>query len=207
MMGMLSQALMIILKKSSRALHHSLLTRGANNLYMTTMNQILSWICRISKSNTAEPYPLFLKGYYHEEISHPWTTESLSSIMKSRAFSWVMFMMIMNLTLGRAKKKNQRSKKGKFISCPELSASSHHLRISHPVSASHPHVLIRDIQPLVRRCRVVQASYYKFSRICHSFYELVSEYMEWHFLHILEPPYFISNSSFEEEMKDVIVLL
>ena len=31
--------------------------------------------------------------------------------------------------------------------------------------------------------------------------------MEFNFLHILEPPYFISTSAFEENMKGVVVLL
>jgi hypothetical protein len=52
-----------------------------------------------------------------------------------------------------------------------------------------------------------EVSCYKFSGIFHSFYEPVSKYMEWHFLHILEPPYFISTSSFEEGMKGVTILL
>jgi hypothetical protein len=49
--------------------------------------------------------------------------------------------------------------------------------------------------------------FYPLCRILHSFYEPVSEYMEWHFLHILEPPYFISTSSFEVGMKCVTVML
>jgi hypothetical protein len=56
-------------------------------------------------------------------------------------------------------------------------------------------------------CGVEQAFCYKFHKIFHSFYEPVNDYMEWHFLHILEPPYFISTSSFEEKLKGVAILL
>jgi hypothetical protein len=56
-------------------------------------------------------------------------------------------------------------------------------------------------------CGAEQAFCYPLRRIFHSFYEPVSEYMEWHFLHILDLPYFISTSAFEEGMKGVIVLL
>jgi hypothetical protein len=52
---------------------------------MTTMNQILSWICRISK-NTTEPYPLFLKGDYHEEINHPWPAEIIEQHDEEQSF-------------------------------------------------------------------------------------------------------------------------
>jgi hypothetical protein len=104
-------------------------------------------------------------------------------------------MMIMNLTLGRAKKKNQRSnQKGQFISYPEPVSEQPSSEDSQPISTSHPPVPTNDIQPCMSSCGAEQAFCYKFHRICHSFYEPVNEYMEWHFLHILEPPYFISTS-------------
>jgi hypothetical protein len=128
--------------------------------------------------------------------------------MKRRAFPWVLFMMIMNLTLGRAKKKNQRSnRRGSLSPVQSLSVRNHHLRTVKPVSASHPPVPTNDIQPCMSSCGAEQAFCYKFHRIFHSFYEPVNEYMEWHFLHALEPPYFISTSAFGEKLKDVTVLL
>jgi hypothetical protein len=61
------------------------------------------------QEHTTEPYPLFLKEDYHEEIIILGLQKTLRSMMKRRDFPRVLFMMIMNLTLGRAKKKNQRS--------------------------------------------------------------------------------------------------
>jgi hypothetical protein len=68
-------------------------------------------------------------------------------------------------------------------------------------------VLIRDIQPHVNNCVAEEAACRQFSEIRHSFYDPVSEYMEWHVLYALEPPYFISTSACEEKLKSVAVLL
>jgi hypothetical protein len=56
-------------------------------------------------------------------------------------------------------------------------------------------------------CGAEQACCYPFHRVCHSFYDPVSEYMEWHVLYALEPPYSISTSPCEEKLKSVVVLL
>jgi hypothetical protein len=56
-------------------------------------------------------------------------------------------------------------------------------------------------------CGAEQDFCYILCRIFHSFYEPVSKYMEWHFLHISEPPIFIPTSALGEKLKDVIVLL
>jgi hypothetical protein len=79
--------------------------------------------------------------------------------------------------------------------------------INQPASTSHPPVLTRYIQPCVSSCGADRAVCYKFSGVFHSFYEPVSEYMELHFLHALEPPSFISTSAFGGKMKDVTILL
>jgi hypothetical protein len=68
-------------------------------------------------------------------------------------------------------------------------------------------MLARDIQQCVSSCVAEKAACCKFSIICYSFYELVNEYLEWYFLHILESPNFISISSLGEKLRDVTVLL
>jgi hypothetical protein len=73
------------------------------SLYMTTTNQILSWICWISKSRLWSLILCSLKKIIMRKST------ILRSSWKSRAFPRVLFMTIMNLTLGRAKEKNQKS--------------------------------------------------------------------------------------------------
>jgi hypothetical protein len=79
--------------------------------------------------------------------------------------------------------------------------------ISEPTSFVHSHVLIKDIQPHVSNSVVEEASCHKFSEFLHSFYDPVGEYMEWHVLYALEPPYFISTLACEEKLKSAVVLL
>jgi hypothetical protein len=76
-----------------------------------------------------------------------------------------------------------------------------------PTSFIHSPALIRDIRPHVNNCAAEEAACHQFSENCHSFYDLVNEYMEWHFPYALEPPYFISTPSCKEELKSVTVLL
>jgi hypothetical protein len=45
-------SLTIIQMRRNRAPHHSLLTRREASLYMTAMNQVMRWICRISKKDS-----------------------------------------------------------------------------------------------------------------------------------------------------------
>jgi hypothetical protein len=79
--------------------------------------------------------------------------------------------------------------------------------ISEPTSVVQSHVLIKDIQPHVSNSVAEEAACHPFSEIRHSFYDPVGEYMEWHVLYALEPPYFISTSSCEEKLKSVAILL
>jgi hypothetical protein len=79
--------------------------------------------------------------------------------------------------------------------------------ISEPTSVIHPLVLIKDIRPWVNNCVAEEVVCRQFPEIGHSFDDPVSEYMEWHFLYALEPPYFISTPVCKEELKSVIVLL
>jgi hypothetical protein len=96
---------------------------------------------------------------------------------------------------------------GQFISCPEPISEKPSPGTSQSASIVHPPMLTRDIQSCVSSCGADRAVCYKFSGVCHSFYEPVNEYLEWHFLHILEPPNLISTSAFGEKLKDVTILL
>jgi hypothetical protein len=79
--------------------------------------------------------------------------------------------------------------------------------ISEPTSIVHSPVFIKDIQPHVRSSVVEEAACHQFSKIHHSFYDPVGEYMEWHILYALGSPYSISTSPYEENFKSVVVLL
>jgi hypothetical protein len=52
-----------------------------------------------------------------------------------------------------------------------------------------------------------EAACHQFAEIFHSFYDPVSEYMEWHILYALELPYSISTSPCQEKLKSVAVLM
>ena len=51
----------------------------------------------------------------------------LAKMMKRRNFPWVMFMMIMTLTLRRAMKKKRRNRRDSLSLVQNLSVSNHHL--------------------------------------------------------------------------------
>jgi hypothetical protein len=93
------------------------------------------------------------------------------------------------------------------ISCPEPVSEQPPPESNEPTSVVHQPVLIRDIQPHVNNCVAEEAVCRPFSGIRHSFYDPVGEYMEWHVLYALEPPYSISTSPCEEKLKSVAVLL
>jgi hypothetical protein len=68
--------------------------------------------------------------------------KSLRAMIEEKSFPTVMFMMIMNLTLGRAKKKNQRSnRRGSLSPCPEPVSEQPSPERSQPASAFHPPTL------------------------------------------------------------------
>jgi hypothetical protein len=79
--------------------------------------------------------------------------------------------------------------------------------ISEPTTILHSLVLVRDIQPHENSYVVEEAACHQFFKIFHSFYDLFSKYMEWHFPYALEPPYFISTPACKEDLKSVTVLL
>jgi hypothetical protein len=80
-------------------------------------------------------------------------------------------------------------------------------KISEPTIVVHSPMLVRNIQPHENNCVAKEAACHQFSEIFHSFYDPVSEYMEWHVLYALEPPYSISTSASREKLKSVVVLL
>jgi hypothetical protein len=94
-----------------------------------------------------------------------------------------------------------------FFFYPEPVSEQPPPEISEPTTVVHSPVLVRDIQPHENNCVAEEAACRQFSEICHSFYDPVSEYMEWHFPYALEPPYFISTPACKEELKNVTVLL
>jgi hypothetical protein len=94
------------------------------------------------------------------------------------------------------------------ISCPEPVSEQPPPENNEPTSAVHHQpVLSRVIQPRVNNCVAKEAVGCQFSEICHSLYDPVGEYMEWHVSYASEPPCFISTPACKEELKSVSVLL
>jgi hypothetical protein len=58
---------------------------------------------------------------------HPILMNIPAKTMKRRTFPWVLFMMIMTLTLGRAMKKKRSNRRGSLSLVQNLSVSNHHL--------------------------------------------------------------------------------
>jgi hypothetical protein len=80
-------------------------------------------------------------------------------------------------------------------------------KINEPMTVVHSPMLMRCIQPHENNCVAEEASFRQISKIFHSFYDPVSEYMEWHFPYALELPYFISTPACKEELKNVTIIL
>jgi hypothetical protein len=94
-----------------------------------------------------------------------------------------------------------------FFFYPEPISEKTPPEISEPTIVVHSPVLVRDIQPHENSCVAEEVAWHPFSEIFHSFYDPISECMEWHFPYALEPPYFISTPAYKEEFKNVTVLL
>jgi hypothetical protein len=101
----------------------------------------------------------------------------------------------------------EEKSKMQFTDCAEPVSEQAPPEINQPTSSVHPPVLTIDIQPHIHNCVAKEAACRQFSGVCHWSYEPVKEYMESHFLHKLEPPYFISTQACKEELKSVTVLL
>jgi hypothetical protein len=159
------------------------------------------------QENTTEPYPLFLKEDYHEEINHPCSVVITEQHDEEQNFHMGHVYDDYESNPWESQEEEEEQQEEQFISCSEPFCEQPPPKISQTTPASHLPVLAKYIQQCVSSCVVEEAAYYKFFRIYYSFYEPVNEYMEWHFLHVLELPYFISTSSFEGELKGVTILL
>jgi hypothetical protein len=109
--------------------------------------------------------------------------------------------------LGESQEKEPEEPEELFTLCPEPVSEQPLPENFQPMSVVHPHVLTIDIQPHIHNYVAEEAVYRQFSGVCHWSYEHVKEYMEFHFLHKLEPPYFISTSACKEELKSITILL
>jgi hypothetical protein len=109
--------------------------------------------------------------------------------------------------LEESQQEEEKEPEGQSALCSEPVSEQPPPEISEPFSVIHPPVLIRDIRPQVNNCVAEEVVCRQFPGIGHSFDDPVSEYMEWHFLYALEPPYFISTPACKEELKSVTVLL
>ena len=78
---------------------------------------------------------------------------------------------------------------------------------NHPASAIHSPALSRDIQPCVNSCGTNHGFCHQPSKFSHSLYDLVGEYMEFLFLHDLNPPSLIPPFPVGGKMKNVTILL
>jgi hypothetical protein len=140
---------------------------------------------------------LFVKEEYYKEISHLGPAEITEQQFEEQIFPTGHVYDEYESDPWESQEEEEEEledqKKGHFILCPEPVSEQPSPETIQPASAPLPPMLIRDIQPRVRICGADQAACYKFSRIFHPFYEPVSEYMEWHFLHILEPPYLLAH--------------
>jgi hypothetical protein len=109
--------------------------------------------------------------------------------------------------LEESQQEEEKEPEGQSAFCLEPVSEQPPPEISEPTSIIHPPVVIRDIQPQVNSCVAEEGVCRPFSGSCHSFYDPVCKYMEWHFPYALEPPYFISTPACKEELKSVTVLL
>jgi hypothetical protein len=153
------------------------------------------------QEHTTEPYPLFIKEKYYEEINHPEQHD------EEQSFPTVPVYDDYESDPWESYEEEKEQQKGQFISCPEPVSEQPSSEVSQPASASHPPELAREIQQCVSSCVAEKAACYKFSGVCRLSYEPVKEYMELYFLHVLKPPSFILTSSLGGKLKNVTVLL
>jgi hypothetical protein len=108
---------------------------------------------------------------------------------------------------GESQPEEEKEPEEQNIFCPEPVSKQPPPESNEPTLVVHQPILIIDIQPHVNNCVAKESVCRSFSGICHSFYEPVSKYMEWHFLYALEPPTFIFTETLEDESKDVTILI
>jgi hypothetical protein len=158
-----------------------------------------------------EPYPLFTNEEYYEGINYPGPAEDNEHHIEEQRFStgpvYDDYESDPWQSQGEGPEEPEEKQKGLFIPCLELVSEKPLLEVNQSTSASHPPVPTRDIQPCVSSCVAETNACYEFSGVFRSAYELVKEYMELYFLHVLEPPSFILTSTLGGKLKDVIVML
>jgi hypothetical protein len=160
------------------------------------------------QEQTAEPYPLFTKEKYNEEINHPSPSEDVEQHEEEQSFPTGIVYDDYESDFGeRQGEELEEKKKGHFIVFTEPVSEQPPPKISRPTLVVHPPLLTRDIQPHVNNYVAKEVACLPFSGVYHWSYEPVKEYMELYFLHNLEPPYFISTSAYKEELKSVTILL
>jgi hypothetical protein len=135
------------------------------------------------QEQTAKPYPLFVKGDYHEEVNHPFPVEITEQHDEEKKFPT---SPVYDDYESNPWESQEEELEEQFISCSELVREQPSPKNNQPTSSSNPLVPTRDIHPCVRSCVAEKAAYYKYSRIHHSLYEPVNDYMEWNFIHILD---------------------
>jgi hypothetical protein len=154
------------------------------------------------QEHTVDPYPLFIKENNCEEIIHLEQHDEEKNFPMGHVYDDYE-----SKPWESQEEELEEQQKGQFISCLEPVSEQPLPNINKISSSSHPPMHTSYIHPCLSIFGVEKAFCYRFHRIFHSFYEPINNYMEWHFLHILETPYFISTSSFEEKLKGVTILL
>jgi hypothetical protein len=180
---------------------------GSNQPVYDNYESVSEMDLQDSQEHTAESYPLFTNEKYCEEINHPGPAEDTKQQFEEKSFPMVPVYDDYESDPWESHEEEEEQLKVQFIACSEPVSEQPPPGISQPASAFHPPTLARDIQPGVNRCKTEHVFCHQPNGFFHSFYEPVNEYMEWHFLHVLEPSKFISTSSFGEKLKDVTVLL
>jgi hypothetical protein len=94
-----------------------------------------------------------------------------------------------------------------IISSPTLINEQMSPGISKPASILQSPVLATDIQPYVSSCKAEKVFYYQPSKFYHPFYDPIGEYMELHFLNVLNLSSFVIPSTLGGSLKNVINLL
>jgi hypothetical protein len=117
------------------------------------------------QEKTAEPYPLFIKEEYYEEINHPGPAEDVEQQIEEKIFPTgpVYDDYESDPWERKEEEEPEEQQKGQFIPCPEPVHEQPSPEISQPTPAFHPPGPTRDIQPHVNSRVAEEAACYKFS--------------------------------------------
>jgi hypothetical protein len=105
-----------------------------------------------SQEQTAEPYPLFVKEKYYEEINHPGPIEDTEQHEEEHSFPKVPIYDDYESDPWESYGEEEEQQKGQFVSCPYPVRKKPSLGTSQPTSTIHPPVPTIDIQPCVSSC-------------------------------------------------------